>query len=217
MRALRARPRLGWLLVVLPTTGCSFIFAHGPPEGHEAMPAFDCTVSTAAPVLDIVWGSLALLSTIVIATDPDSYEATYGGSAGVGIAVNMGWVALSSFAAATGFKKSKHCRAAKADLARRQPPPVPPDTSADAIRAVTIAPALDTLPVGQTIQLVATARTSSGSVAPGRTYAWSPSNDATASVSDAGLVTAHAPGTVVVAARTGSIVGTARIVVRPEQ
>jgi len=42
---------------------------------------------------------------------------------------------------------------------------------------------------------------------------WSSSNDAIASVSNAGLVTAHAAGAVVIAANTGNVVGTARLVV----
>jgi len=48
---------------------------------------------------------------------------------------------------------------------------------------------------------------------PDRPFLWSSSNDAIASVSNAGLVTAHAAGTVVIAANAGNVVGTARIVV----
>jgi uncharacterized protein YjdB len=44
-------------------------------------------------------------------------------------------------------------------------------------------------------------------------FAWSSSNDAIASVSSAGLVTAHGPGTVVIAANTSNVVGTASILV----
>jgi hypothetical protein len=215
MSTLRRRVCCGsWLTVTLLTSGCSFIFSHAPPEGYETMPSFTCTESHTAPILDIVWGSLNLLGALAIAGDPDNYEYNTGYSASTGVTVGLSWAALSSFSAAAGFKKAKKCREAKAELARRQPPPGQPDASAGAlIRAVIIAPAVDTLAVGQMRQLVATARTSSGSIAPDRQYAWSSSNDAIASVSNAGLVTAHAVGSVTIAANTGNIVGTASIVV----
>ena len=44
-------------------------------------------------------------------------------------------------------------------------------------------------------------------------FVWSSSNDAIASVNNAGLVTAHATGAVVIAANTDNVVGTANIVV----
>ena len=78
---------------------------------------------------------------------------------------------------------------------------------------VEISPALDTLRVGERVQLQAVARESSGALVPGRSYVWSSSNDAIASVNAAGNVFATAAGAVVIAARTGSVVGTARIVV----
>jgi len=76
-----------------------------------------------------------------------------------------------------------------------------------------VTPPEDTLAVGQRVQLFASAHSSSGTAVPNRDFMWSSSNDAIASVSNAGLVTAHAAGTVVIAANTGNVVGTARIMV----
>jgi len=79
--------------------------------------------------------------------------------------------------------------------------------------AVVVSPSDDTLGVGEHRQLVANAHSSSGTVIPNRIFMWSSSNDAIASVTNAGLVTAHAAGTVVIAANTANVVGTTRIIV----
>jgi len=67
--------------------------------------------------------------------------------------------------------------------------------------------------VGAQLQLVAEAHGSSGAVIVNRPFTWSSSNDAVASVSNAGLVSAHAAGAVVIAANTNNVVGTVRVVV----
>ncbi len=88
---------------------------------------------------------------------------------------------------------------------------VPP---ADAeVSAVTLEPAVDTLQVGERRQIVATARGPSGGPVAWKSFRWSSSNDAIASVDNAGLVTAHAAGAVVVAANAGGVVGTCSFVV----
>ena len=81
------------------------------------------------------------------------------------------------------------------------------------VMSVVITPAADTLAVGAQRQLVAVAHSSSGATLADRMFTWSSSNDAIASVSNAGLVTAHAPGSVVIAANTNNVVGTAAILV----
>ena len=94
----------------------------------------------------------------------------------------------------------------------------PIDTADQAVvQAVVIMPQLDTLSVGERIQLVASAHSSSGAVVSSKFFSWSSSNDAIASVSSAGLVTAHASGSVVIAARTDNTVGTANVVVIPQR
>jgi uncharacterized protein YjdB len=82
------------------------------------------------------------------------------------------------------------------------------------VQTVVVNPAMDTLSVGEQSQLRATAYNSSGGTIPDEVFRWSSSNDAVASVSNAGLVTARAPGSVVIAANTDNVVGTASIFVR---
>ena len=81
------------------------------------------------------------------------------------------------------------------------------------VASVTIAPALDTLIVGQAVQLVATTLDGSGNVLTGRTIVWDGSNDGVATVSSLGRVTAQAPGTMTATATSEGKTGTATIVV----
>jgi hypothetical protein len=206
---------LGFLL--MSSTGCGFIFSHAPPEGYEQMDYFSCTESNAGPIIDVVWGSLGVINAILVAADPDYYRDE-GYEPGGLIAVSLSWGMVSGAAAVVGFNKSKKCRAAKLELAQRQARGRMERTDLAAgdvvVQAVVIAPATDTLLVGERVQLMATAHNSSGASIPNKVFTWSSSNDAIASVTNAGLVTAHANGTVVVAANTDNVVGTARIVVK---
>src|SRR6266550_4519852 len=206
---------LGLLPLLLP--GCGFVFSQGPPSGHEQMAAFSCTESNTGPTLDIVWASLNVLGAVAAASDPSAYE-----NSGQIVAVGAGWGVFSSFAAASGFNKSKRCRHALQQLAERNAQlragtigVVPTDVPS--VLAVVVSPSEDTLAVGERVQLVANAHSSGGTVIPNRDFMWSSSNDAIASVSNAGLVTAHAAGIVVIAANTSNVVGTARILVTAQR
>ena len=199
---------------VLATSGaCGFLFSKAPPEGHEQLEYFTCTESDAGPIIDIIWGGLNVLGALTVASDPNAYQ-----DPNTTIAIGLAWGGVSTAAAVTGFNRSKKCRAAKALLAQRQAPnrstPVagaPLDASA--VQTVVLTPQSDTLAVGATLQLVATAYHSSGIPIPAKSFTWSSSNDAVASVSNAGLVSANAPGSVVIAANTGNVVGTARLTI----
>ena len=208
------RPRIVLLgLVPLLLSGCGFVFSHGPPTGHEQMESFTCTESNAGPTLDIVWASLNVLGAVAAAADPSAYD-----NSGEIVVVGIGWGVFSSFSAASGFNKSKQCRHALQQLAERNAQRrAGVAGSVDLPSAVVVSPSDDTLAVGGQRQLVANAHSSSGTVIPNRDFMWSSSNDAIASVSNAGLVTAHAVGTVVIAANTGNVVGTARIVVTAQR
>lgn len=208
------RPRIFLLgLVPLLLSGCGFVFSHGPPTGHEQMESFTCTESNAGPTLDIVWASLNVLGAVAAAADPSAYD-----NSGEIVVVGIGWGVFSSFSAASGFNKSKQCRHALQQLAERNAQRrAGVAGSVDLPSAVVVSPSDDTLAVGGQRQLVANAHSSSGTVIPNRDFMWSSSNDAIASVSNAGLVTAHAVGTVVIAANTGNVVGTARIVVTAQR
>jgi len=179
------------------------------------MPAFSCTESNAGPTLDIVWASLNVLGALAAASDPSAYD-----NSGQIVAVGVGWGVFSSFAAASGYNKSKQCRHALQQLAVRNAQLRAGTigvvlTDVPSVLAVVVSPSEDTLAVGERAQLVASAHSSGGTAIPNRDFMWPSSNDAIASVSNAGLVTAHAAGTVVIAANTSNVVGTVRIVVTP--
>lgn len=204
------------LTTLLPyaTGACGLLFTKGPPPGYERMDSFTCTESDAGPAVDASFAVLNVLGLLFIAGNPDEYQGT-GGAVAEAVALSVIW----GISAVVGFPKAKQCRVALRQLAVRQARAQ--DTSAapgprvesPGIRAVVVSPATDTMSVGQTVQLVVDAFASSGTVIPNRTFTWSSSNDAIASVSNAGLVTAHAGGVAVIAANTDNVVGTASIVV----
>jgi hypothetical protein len=211
MRARHLAVAVGLMPLLL--SGCGLIISHGPPIGHEQMPAFSCTESTTGPALDLVWAGLNVFGAAAASSDPGSYD-----NPDEIVAVGLAWGVVSSVSAAVGFRKAKECRAALLLLAQRNGGPAAGGAAAAqfgpvVVQTVVLAPAADTLAAGEQTQLVATARGSSGAEILNRDFAWSSSNDAIASVSNAGLVTAHAPGSVVIAANTSNVVGTARILV----
>lgn len=191
---------------------CSLLFTKGPPVGHETMTHFECTQSTTAPVVDIAVGALNLIGAITIAGNRADYD-----NPDQAITSGFVWTVISGISAGVGFDRVKRCVAAKRALAQRQAPA--PGVTVEAplgnpgVQAVLITSGKDTLAVGERMQLVAKAFDSNRAVILGKTFAWSSSNDAIASVSNAGLVTTHATGTVVIAANSDNVVGTARVVV----
>ncbi len=199
-------------LLSIGSSSCGFIFSHGPPDGYEQMSSFDCTTENTGPILDLVWGGLNVAGALAAASNPSQYQ-----NSGQIVSVGLGWGVISGIAAGTGFSKSSRCRAAKLQLAQRQSggggPRVAPLYGDSIVQAVAIRPPVDTVAVGEQVQLVAAAHNSSGSVVPNQLFTWSSSNDAIASVGLAGLVSTHATGTVVIAARTAGIVGVATVVV----
>jgi hypothetical protein len=203
------------VLFAATTEGCGLLIVKGPPEGHEQMDYFTCDEGDAGPILDLVSAGLNIGTAILCAADPDSYEDSYYGS-GACVALGLGSGALLGTSAAVGFGKTKKCREAKRQLAERQAQqsvPAEEEPSDIRVQSVILTPSADSLTVGERLQMTASAYNSSGAIIPNRMFAWSSSNDAIASVSSAGLVTAHATGEVVIAARTGDIVGTARLIV----
>jgi hypothetical protein len=201
------------ITLLVTISSCGFIITKAPPQNHEQLIYFSCTESNVGPILDVVWAGLNVLGALTVAGDPNSYD-----NPGQVEAVGFAWGVVSGAAAVVGFGKTSRCRAAKRQLAERQARGLTGVRSAgsdSSVVAVTIAPAADTLRVGASVQLVAEAHGSSGQSIPHRAFSWSSSNDAIASVNAAGQVTANAVGSVVVAARTASVVGTATIVVLP--
>lgn len=81
------------------------------------------------------------------------------------------------------------------------------------VASVSITPALDTLIVGQSVQLAATTKDGNGNTLTGRLVVWDGSDDNVALVSSAGKVTSLALGTMTVTATSEGKTGTATIVV----
>jgi uncharacterized protein YjdB len=87
-----------------------------------------------------------------------------------------------------------------------------------AVASVTLTPATGELTVGGTPgQLTAAARDANNIVLTGRTFTWSTSSSAVATVSQTGLVTAVAAGTATITATSEGRSGTATITVRADQ
>jgi len=184
------------------------------------MTSFECTQSNTGPVVDIVFGAVNLIASIAVANDPSN---EYYSSSGQAIASGVIWAAISGVSAGVGFDRVKKCVAAKRALRERQanahPASVGSSTSVGLVpvQTVLIMGGRDTLTVGEQVQFVAKAFDSTNAVISGSAFAWSSSNDAIASVSNSGLVTTRAPGTVVIAANSANVVGTTRVVVLSPQ
>jgi len=96
--------------------------------------------------------------------------------------------------------------------------PTAPDASAFAkggsgggakLKSITVSPSSASVIVGNSVQLTATA--TPGNQSP--TYVWSSSNDAVATVSQSGLVSAIAQGNATISASSGGVIGTSAITV----
>jgi alpha-tubulin suppressor-like RCC1 family protein len=95
------------------------------------------------------------------------------------------------------------------------PPPPPPPTPPPAVATVTVNPASGSLFVGDTLRLFAQAKDAQGTGL-ARTISWSSSDNAIATISTSGLVTAVSPGgPVIMSATAEGKTGTASISVQP--
>lgn len=200
--------------VPLMCGACGLLLTHGPPAGHEALPDFHCTTSVAGPLLDAVVATVGLGFTIKSVTNNDYNSGGTNEILVLGVVRASAWV----ISAAIGFDKVSKCARAKRQLAaRRAAAPPAPGAAAPVhpspVQAVEVTPGADTLTTGEQVQLVAKAFAPDGGVFINKSFRWSTSDDAVASVSDSGVVTARGPGTVVIAANVDNVTGTARVVV----
>jgi hypothetical protein len=85
-----------------------------------------------------------------------------------------------------------------------------------AVATVEVSPAQASPQVGETVQLSATVKDANGNILSGHSVSWSSSASAIASVSNAGLVTAHALGQAMITAAAGNQSDIATITVMPE-
>ncbi|MES2524449.1 MAG: Ig-like domain-containing protein [Gemmatimonadota bacterium] len=81
------------------------------------------------------------------------------------------------------------------------------------VASVVVTPARDTLTIGETVQLVGTARDANNLTLSGRSFTWSSANNSIVSVSSTGLVTANGIGSTTVQATSEGRNGTATLVV----
>lgn len=90
---------------------------------------------------------------------------------------------------------------------------VPVTVTPEQAATVTLSPSTVTLRRTNTRQFTAVARNAQNVVITGRTFRWASSNSATASVDQNGVVTALAPGNVIISAESDQTAGTASVIV----
>ena len=113
------RADMRWMVVVLVASlsGCSFAFVSGPPPHHEELPAFDCTESRVAPVLDTVFAALQAANFAVAAASTDEqWSDNFNGnppiSRGAAVPLYIAFAAVSTFSAYYGYSRTGACREA---------------------------------------------------------------------------------------------------------
>lgn len=209
-------PALLVLALAASLEACSLVFTHGPPSNHEQLHEVNCTTSNAGPILDMVAASIVLANLAADYANLESYEVI---NTNFAVGSILGGVMYGVFSV-IGFDKTAKCRAAKGQLAGREERarvaglPTLQAANAGSLDSVRVTPAGDTIYVGQSVQLVAHAFTSGKEQFVGFNFRWSSSNNAIARVvKQSGLVHALAPGTVIIGASAGNVVGTAAVVV----
>jgi alpha-amylase len=166
----------------------------------------------ASPILDVVIGLVGFWFMMETAKGLEVSPST---------ALSVAWGGVLGISAAVGLDRVTRCREARRDLTVRQAEAAAAlaarRRSADpfAVQQVLITDGRDTMTVGTWTQLVATAYDSTGAVIVDKMFAWSSSNDTIASVTTTGLVRALEPGTAVITANAGNVIGTASVVVVP--
>ncbi len=98
------------------------------------------------------------------------------------------------------------------DVTSPPDPPGPP-----AVASVEVAPSLLSMAVGEMAQLTVTLKAADGKVLAGRTVTWTSSDQAIATVSETGIVTAAAAGTATITATSEGVNGTATVTVTVTQ
>jgi hypothetical protein len=106
------------LSCVLLISGCSLMFAHGPPGGHEVLDHFDCNSNMAAPATDAVFGGTYALAALVLAAAAlgDHSGDADGDGAAIAGAISAPFLASMVY----GFIECSDCAGAKEQLRERQ-------------------------------------------------------------------------------------------------
>ena len=109
----------------LATGGCSLLFVHGPPPGHQAMDSFSCAESKVLPRLDYAGAFLALGAAAVVSPTETVSESGFFGTvrttsgSATNAALGLGGAVLLGVSGWVGGKRVEGCRAAKLELAER--------------------------------------------------------------------------------------------------
>jgi hypothetical protein len=108
-----------WMVWVLATclSGCSFAFVNGPPPHHEQLPAFDCTESRVAPVLDTLFAVLQVANFALAAGSTDQqWSDDFNGkppfNRGPAVPLYAALAAVGTVSAYYGYSKTGDCREA---------------------------------------------------------------------------------------------------------
>jgi len=109
-RGLQMPRRSLCALLVTCLPGCSYLFVSGPPPDHKRLNYFDCTESTAAPVIDTVVFALEGLGTASVIVYQEGDRKVVGVIGGLVSMVLFGTSALY------GYSKTDKCE--KAQIAR---------------------------------------------------------------------------------------------------
>jgi len=202
--------------ISLLSSGCGLLMTTAPPANHVSLPAFSCTESNVGPGLDgIMAGMMVLNGGLTLANSDDYYYSKK--EAHTVVAINAGLGLLYGISASKGMQKTKDCRAAKQEFMLRmaqQQPSTAETQNGTIIQFVRVTPVVDTLSIGEHLQLEASAHTMSGALLKDRAFTWSSSNREVASVNSSGLAIAQRAGTVTIVATSGITSGVATIVVR---
>lgn len=119
--------------ILVLVAGCSFAFVNGPPPSHRQLPAFDCSTSHVAPVLDTLFTALEIANLTLAASQSDqqwandfpNHHPPFDRTTAIPVYVAL--VALGGAGMYYGYSRVGECRHAKDELdARTQPTGVPP-------------------------------------------------------------------------------------------
>jgi hypothetical protein len=112
---------LGMMALSLASSGCSFLFADGPPDRHEKMIYFDCTSTPGLEVADGVIGAGSALTGIsaLSMSEAEFEDQNDGGNRNGFAATNLVLAGVFVGSAIYGIVVTENCKDAKEDLRRR--------------------------------------------------------------------------------------------------
>lgn len=121
MRCIAGRAVLFLSLIILGPA-CSFVFVEGVPDYHRGLPPeepVDCTSARAAPMVDTMLASGALVSMIVAANADDDGSEAVSSSQDGSLATSATLAGAFAASAIYGYVVTQRCYDEKAKRARR--------------------------------------------------------------------------------------------------